>query len=367
MYRKIQIVVFIFCLLLPGSLCLFAQPAGNVRELSLGNWVSGMLRVGEEQWFSVRTTGTGFLAVETSGETDTFLEAYDASRTFIGEDDDSGLGYNARVEIFAEAGRTYLFKLKCYGEDESGEYRIMSSFDTVPPDTDRNTERSRAIPIQPGQNVPVFFRSFNESRWYRCNLSVQGMLFTAYTRGNLDTILVLYDTQGGEILENDDSGEGTNARLSLLANSGTMYIEVKTYEGRPGRSALYAEIREGGKPDTYENDDEISSAKDIRVGESQERTFTYSDDVDWVRLRITQPAVYEIKSTAADGILDSYLELYDSNENLIDEDDDSGGDFDALISTRLNPGTYYIKVYCIDSDPLDDNRYTLSVQITYSR
>jgi hypothetical protein len=41
---------------------------------------------------------------------------------------------------------------------------------------------------------------------------------------------------------------------------------------------------------------------------------------------------------------DSYLKLYDSRENLISEDDDTGEDENAMISERLGPGTYYIEV-----------------------
>ena len=363
MYRKIVVLGAVFCLFLFGAGSLIAQSATAPRELQFGFWVSGDLHMGEELWFSVRTTDAGFLIVETAGDIDTCLEAYTDSRVFIDEDDDGGESLNARLGVFAEAGRTYLFKLSCYGGDESGPYRILASFESIPSDTDGNTERSRAVAIQVGQPVPIFFRSLSESRWYRCNVSAQGMVFVAYTRGSLDTILVLYDAQGGELGENDDSGDGSNARISVPADSGTIYIEVKTYEGKQGRTALYTEILEEGKPDQYESDDTISTAKEIMVGESQERTFTNSGDVDWVRLWVTQSAVYEIRSVAADNWLDSYLELYDSNDNLVAEDDDSGNEYDALIITRLDPGTYYIKVYCIDDDPLEDNRYTLSVQM----
>ena len=139
-YRILAVAagLFLFC---AGSL--FAQ---TPRELRFGNWVSGKLREGEEQWFSVRPSGQGFLVVETSGDTDTVLEAYDDSRSLIAENDDGGDDSNARLEVFAEAGKTYLFKLKCYEDEEGGPYRIRASFETIPPDTERNMERTRAAP-----------------------------------------------------------------------------------------------------------------------------------------------------------------------------------------------------------------------------
>jgi len=347
--------LFIF---IPGLLI-----AQSNRNLNLGTWVTGTLSPGEEEWFSVRVPETGYVVVETSGDIDTYLEAYTASRSFIGEDDDGGGNYNARLEIYAEANTTYLFKLAFYDEDEKGPYRILASFDPVPPDTARNTERSRAELIQLGASTPVYFRALSESRWYRCTASGAETLFTVYTTGSLDTMLALYDAQGRQLGEDDDSGEGYNARLSMPGGLGVVYIEVKTIDGRSGRTTLYTEAREPGRPDQYEPDNTMTSAKGINPGETQQRTFTDADDVDWVQLRITQTAFYVIRSEALDGRLDSYLELYDSNGNLIESDDDSGDNLDAYLVIRLFPGTYYIKVSCIGSDPLDDNRYTLRVEM----
>ena len=143
--RRVYIVFLLF-LFLPCFLL-----AQTPRELRFGTWDSGTLNAGGEEWFSVRANEAGLVIVETSGGIDTFLEAYDASRTLITEDDDSGEGLNARLEIFAEANSTYLFKLRYWDEGLSGPYRIMASFDPIPPDTERNTDRSRAVLLQSGQ------------------------------------------------------------------------------------------------------------------------------------------------------------------------------------------------------------------------
>jgi hypothetical protein len=238
MTNKICGLAVLAGLIIAGSL--FAQ---TPRELRFGTSVSGTIEEGQEQWFSVRPTGAGVVVVETSGDTDTILEAYDASRNLIGENDDwNDEDYNARLEIFVEAGKTYLFKLRCY-EDESGPYSIRASFESIPPDTARNTERARAVPIKLGEPVQVYFRSPNESRWYRYDVSRAQTLFVIQTRGNLDTILALYDASGNLIEEDDDSGEDGNALISERLNSGTVYIEVKEYDGGTGRCTLHAETR----------------------------------------------------------------------------------------------------------------------------
>ena len=133
--------------------------------------------------------------------------------------------------------------------------------------------------------------------------------------------------------------------------------------GQQGYTTLNTEIRARGRPDQYEPDDTMATAKDIRVGERQERTFTDASDVDWVRLVITQTGFYQIESISVETwAVDTYLELYDSNGNIIAEHDDSAGQFNAHIIERLFPGTYYIRVRCYNSNIfLEDNRYILSV------
>jgi len=208
--------------------------------LSFGTWTSGTLREGEELWYSVRASGEGIVTVETRGDLDTILEAYDSSRNMIAEDDDSGDSANARLEIFAESGQTYLFKLTGYG-DSAGAYRINASFESVQPDTVRNTERSRAVLLSQDEQVAVFFRRPSESRWYRHELTRPQNLLIAQTKGNLDTIISFYDAQGNFLDQDDDSGDNTNARLSKRLPRGAVLIEVKTYGGSPGATTLQVE------------------------------------------------------------------------------------------------------------------------------
>jgi hypothetical protein len=114
-------------------------------------------------------------------------------------------------------------------------------------------------------------------------------------------------------------------------------------------------------PDRFENDDTAVSAKDITPGSFQERNFTNAADEDWVRLRITQRGTYDIFAEAADGGLDTFLELYDSNDELVDANDDWEDGWNARLRLVLNPGTYYIKVSTLNSDPIDNSAYVLSV------
>jgi hypothetical protein len=113
-------------------------------------------------------------------------------------------------------------------------------------------------------------------------------------------------------------------------------------------------------PDEFENDDEFESAKDLSLGTPQRHTFTTGDDVDWVTFQISQAGRYTIRARGADSPeLDTYIELYDDDHNSIDDDDDGGEDYDSRLSVRLQAGTYYLRVECLDDEP--DQPYTVRV------
>ena len=143
---SLRLSIIFFALILSGADILSAQPAGPVTELRFGTWVPGQLQEGEEQWFSIRPSEAGLVVVETDGDTDTYLEAYDDSGRLLAEDDDGknaeDLDYNARLEITAAADRTYLIKLRCSDGAESGPYRIRVSFKAIPLDAEQRIRSS---------------------------------------------------------------------------------------------------------------------------------------------------------------------------------------------------------------------------------
>jgi len=212
-------------------------------ELGFGSRVSGILNQEDEIWYSVYAASEGFVTVETSGNLDTFLEAHSSAYKLIMEDDDSGEDQNAMIELWAEAGKTYLFKLRGYNSEESGPYQIAAYFEPIPRDLDRNTERSRALTIRLGESFSGLFYTDIESRWFRYDVQRPDTMLMVQTRGNLDTYMTFYDAQENVIAEDDDSGENLNAMISQRLPTGTVFIEVREYGGKMGRFTLHAETR----------------------------------------------------------------------------------------------------------------------------
>jgi hypothetical protein len=105
-----------------------------------------------------------------------------------------------------------------------------------------NTTRSNALALRLGQDLTVTF-SGAESRWYSFDITQNNSALVVQTRGSVDTLLDLYDSNGNRITSDDDSGDGFNARISRTLNPGKYYVEVKNYDKKAGQSTLNAAVQ----------------------------------------------------------------------------------------------------------------------------
>jgi hypothetical protein len=99
------------------------------QELTLETEISGILNTFDVHWFRIQVMESGRIVIETFGNTDTYLKAFDTNNNKIAENDDGGQGNNARLEIPVMIGNTYFIKLSGYGRS-SGPYRIIA-FDEI--------------------------------------------------------------------------------------------------------------------------------------------------------------------------------------------------------------------------------------------
>lgn len=314
----------------------------------------------DEDWFLIVPASGGLLSMESSGDMDTYMELYDDSGSLLDEDDDGGDSANAAIEYFAEAGIRYILKVRGYSSD-TGRYRFRVTLREIDDGLmEPNDTRETASAISPNGSVGAFFSSGDDVDWYRLDISSAAQLLV-YTEGRLDTLLTLYDSRGNEIADNDDSGDGYNARISLFVPEGPVYIKVDNYEESRGAYTLFVQLREPVGLDEFEPDNTKATAKGIEPGSPQRRTFSAEGDVDWAYFQAAERGYYIIQArgeTAND--LDTYIELFDDNEDFLDEDDDGGEDYSSRLRVLLDPGFYFIKVHALDDDPVE-NHYLLSV------
>jgi hypothetical protein len=116
-------------------------------------------------------------------------------------------------------------------------------------------------------------------------------------------------------------------------------------------------------PDTYEDDNDFSTAKDILVNTVQNRSISAVDDVDYAKFVLDTYAYLEIETNGTYG--DTRLWLFTETETQLISDDDSGLNlFSLIVADPLPPGIYYIKVDEFGNDEEIAN-YTLSLTATY--
>ncbi|MEE9327329.1 MAG: M35 family metallo-endopeptidase [Cocleimonas sp.] len=106
--------------------------------------------------------------------------------------------------------------------------------------------------------------------------------------------------------------------------------------------------------DSFEPDDNQETATLLTAGTPQEHSIVAGDDIDYVKIIITDSANITLTTSGSSG--DSILTLYNVNGEEIETNDDSGSGLFSQIIRTLTPATYYAKV----------NSYNSSIISTYS-
>jgi len=326
--------------------------------------VNRTLHSGDEDFFLLLPDRDGSLIIETTGNTDTFMEFYNAeTRERLGQNDDGGSGNNARIRYSVQAGKRYIAKVRGY-DGETGSYGFRAYLFSRA--SSSSFENPIAYEIGSDENVPVMNRTLDtdDEDFFLLLPASDGSLIME-TTGGTDTVMEFYNADTREKLaEDDDGGTRSNARIRYNVQAGKRYIaKVRGYDDGdtgPYGFRAYITVQVRLAPDEYEPDNDSTSAKQIEIGASQQHNFHTSDDVDWVKFQITQPGRYTIRTRGVNSNrLDTYIELFDSNLNSIDEDDDSGEGLDSRLSLRLENGIYYLKVECLDDNP--NQPFTISI------
>jgi len=167
---------------------------------------------------------------------------------------------------------------------------------------------------------------------------------TIETTGNTDTYMFFfnYDT-GDELAEDDDSGQGLNARISYNVRTGTRYLAVVSGYS-PSSSGQY-----GFRAFLIVREDLSSFDNPIvyEIGVSEENIITVNrtlqpGDEDYFLLVPARSGRLTIETT---GRTDTFMELYDAGRELLDENDDGGQDTNARIRFNVTAGErYYVLI-----------------------
>jgi hypothetical protein len=212
---------------------------------AIDTWISRTIHEGDEDWFQIIAEHTGLLILETGNSSfDPVMALYDESGyDQLDEDDDGGGDSNPRIEVEAEAGQVFLAKIRGYDSSQTGDYRFRTGFEAAVEDTtEPNDSIEQAASLMLGSGpVNGSFRNRDDVDFYKLEIPEPGGHLIIYTESRIDTLLSLYDSAGELLDEDDDGGDGGNARISLDVNAGTVYIKARGYDGSRGSYSLHFE------------------------------------------------------------------------------------------------------------------------------
>lgn len=189
--------------------------AQTIRELRLGSTLHERAQKGEERWYSARAEARSFMNVGTTGNYDTYLEAYDSNRNLITSDDDSGFSYNATLRFIAEAGQTYYFRL-LYNiispGVNNGAYTITAYATPLPNSTE----------LSFGQTIAHEFLPSRAEAWYSVKAASAGYISVIIASDLSHENLYLYDSFYEYIA--DELILASTPGITFLAEAGKTYF-----------------------------------------------------------------------------------------------------------------------------------------------
>ena len=176
--------------------------------------------------------------------------------------------------------------------------------------------------------------------------------YTIATEGTTDVVMGLYGPNDMTTLlvEDDDSGAGSNAQIARELTPGTYYARVRHYSGSSTGDYRISVTRSGGP----------SASPSIQInGPAVQGSIGSVNERNLYRFSVTAAGAYTIETA---GNTDCVLRLLgpETPTMLVAEDDDSGPGANSRIVANLEPGTYFAEVR--HYSPTGTGSYSIAVR-----
>ena len=314
--------------------------SASIAQLPLdGSSKEGVIEPGEDgDHFRIEVTELTEAILYTSGWTDTLGTLLDSDGREITSDEYGGAGRNFRLVAIlrpgayyvkvAQGGRSGLPPLhaEARAAPGTGSYTLHAEGASVSPIPLPLNGAPKEASIDSGQDRD-FFR-----------IEVTELTEVAiYTSGALDTEGALLDSDGSEIVSDDDGGLGGNFRVTTLLWPGEYFVRVTPW------------VKFSGQFDTgsYDLHAEGLSASPVHLslnGPPQGGVIEAGEDQDYFQIEVTEPTAVALYTS---GILDTAGVLFDANGFEYASNDDGGEQFINFRITKIlfRPGQYFLRVY----------------------
>ncbi len=283
----------------------------------------------------------GFELEATDGDLDPMLSIFDNSGKLALHRDDSAAGLGVEHDLTMELSGRYFVVVARFGHSlgtTAGAYELRM--------TRKGVLSEGGSALRYNDSVIGTISDTKDEVFYTFQAE-QGDILTidmVRSSGTLDPYLLVVDSERFEIAKNDDQSRDTrNARIDglIIERTGPYIIVATRYDDSAGSFVLsIEETAESGMGSTR------LAPLPIQYGESRSGTLSHSQFERFYSFEAHKGDLITISMVrGAGGELDSYLILADEAFAPIQEDDDSGVEFqDALITDYLVPadGRYHI-------------------------
>jgi hypothetical protein len=224
--------------------------AGRTERITLGQHVSGRLEPGdrprsgggyEDLWEFDGRAGQDVMIEMHSADFDSYLELRDESGALIAENDDGGAGTDALIVAHLPRAGRYRVVARSYGERKAtGMYDLSLTgvADVARPGRPAEIREGQVLlgRLESGDSLVgdstladvVLFHAPRE-----------GEVIIDLTSSDFDAYLIVQDERGSTVATDDDSGEGTNARVTLRVQAGRTYRILANTYGEDRATGLY--------------------------------------------------------------------------------------------------------------------------------
>lgn len=324
-----------------GSYNLHAEgmPA-SIAQLPLdGSSKEGVIEPGEDgDYFRIEVTALTEAVLYTSGWTDTIGTLLDTEGREIVSDDHGGEGRNFRLVAILRPGAYYVR----VAQAGNGGFLPHSPAERAAPDTGSYTLHAQGAAVSPiplrlnGAPAEGSIDSGQDADYYRIEVTELTEV-AVYTSGGLDVEGALLNSEGSEIVSDDDGGSGGNFRVATLLWPGEYFVRVTPWVKFSGQFDI----------GSYALHSEGMSASPVHLslnGPPRDSVIETGEDQDYFRLEVTEPVAVALYTS---GNLDTAGVLFAANGVEYASNDDGGEQFINFRITEIlfRPGEYFLRVY----------------------
>ncbi len=216
---------------------------GDLLPLQPVAWrsVEAMRQSGIYGQYSLQLTAGASYTFETSGSTgvnsDTVIYLLDSTWQIVAQDDDAGEGAHSRLTTVAPSHGSYYLRVRAYSKGDSGSCSVAMNGPT--------------IALHPGDSLdnqpmkwPYPYAKREDGTYGQYLVDLTAGVSYAFTTANAsdysDSYLLLLDENAQIVARDDDSGDGSMAKLTYTPQtSGTYSLRLRAYaQGRNGLCTL---------------------------------------------------------------------------------------------------------------------------------